>query len=48
VFDCVIVGAGPAGLAASGAMTAAGIDHVVLERGQPGHTWRTQRWDRYV
>ncbi len=26
-------------------MTAAGIDHVVLERGEPGQTWRTQRWD---
>jgi putative flavoprotein involved in K+ transport len=45
VVDCVIVGAGPAGLAASGAMTAAGIDHLVLERGRPGQTWRTQRWD---
>jgi hypothetical protein len=32
VFDCVIVSAGPAGLAASDAMTAAGIDHVVLLR----------------
>jgi putative flavoprotein involved in K+ transport len=43
--DCVIVGAGPAGLAASAALTARGVDHLVLERGRAGHTWRTQRWD---
>ena len=43
--DCVIVGAGPAGLAASAALTVRGIDHLVLERGRAGHTWRTQRWD---
>jgi putative flavoprotein involved in K+ transport len=45
VIDCVIVGAGPAGLAASHALTAAGLDHMLLEQGQVGHTWRTQRWD---
>src|ERR1700739_1431069 len=22
-----------------------GIDHVVLERGEVAHTWRTERWD---
>jgi putative flavoprotein involved in K+ transport len=43
--DCAIVGAGPAGLAASGALTACGIDHVVLERGRIGQSWRTQRWE---
>jgi len=43
--DCVVIGAGPAGLATSAALTARGVDHVVLERGRAGHTWRTQRWD---
>jgi putative flavoprotein involved in K+ transport len=43
--DCVVVGAGPAGLAASTALGNGGIDHVVLERGVAGRTWRTQRWD---
>lgn len=43
--DCVVVGAGPAGLAASAALSARHIDHVVLERDQVGHSWRTQRWD---
>jgi putative flavoprotein involved in K+ transport len=43
--DCVVVGAGPAGIAASAALTARGIDHLVLERGRIGQSWRTQRWD---
>jgi putative flavoprotein involved in K+ transport len=45
LLDCVVVGAGPAGLAASLALTRQGVDHVVLERGRVGQTWRTQRWD---
>lgn len=43
-IDCLVIGAGPAGLATSAALTAGGVDHVVLERGRPGQTWRTQRW----
>jgi putative flavoprotein involved in K+ transport len=45
--DCVVVGAGPAGLAASAALTAIGVEHVVLERGRAGESWRTQRWDSF-
>ncbi|TQJ40052.1 putative flavoprotein involved in K+ transport [Arthrobacter sp. SLBN-112] len=45
VIDCVVVGAGPAGLAASSSLSGLGIEHVVLERARPGETWRTQRWD---
>jgi putative flavoprotein involved in K+ transport len=45
--DCVVVGAGPAGLATSAALTQRGVDHVILERGQVGDTWRTQRWDSF-
>ncbi len=44
-IDTVVVGAGPAGLAASAALTDRGIEHVVLERGRVGQTWRDQRWD---
>jgi putative flavoprotein involved in K+ transport len=43
----VVVGAGPAGLATSERLAAAGHDHVVLERGRIGHSWRTQRWDSF-
>lgn len=47
VIDCVVVGAGPAGLAASTALTGFGVDHVVLERARIGNSWRTQRWDSF-
>ena len=43
----VVVGAGPAGLAASSRLAGAGCHHVVLERGRIGATWRTQRWDSF-
>ncbi|MCY7405082.1 MAG: NAD(P)/FAD-dependent oxidoreductase [Cryobacterium sp.] len=45
VTECVVVGAGPAGLAASVALSERGIDHLVVERARVGETWRTQRWD---
>ena len=40
-----IVGAGPAGLAMSRCLTERSVDHVLLERGQVGNAWRTERWD---
>ncbi len=42
----VVVGAGPAGLSTSRELTNAGVDHVVLERGRLGETWRN-RWDSF-
>jgi putative flavoprotein involved in K+ transport len=41
----VIIGAGHAGLAMSRCLCDRSIDHVVLERGEIAHTWRTERWD---
>ena len=41
-----IVGAGQAGLATSCELTSAGIDHVILERGRIGQSWR-DRWDSF-
>jgi putative flavoprotein involved in K+ transport len=41
----VVIGAGHAGLAASHFLTARGIDHVVLERGEVANSWRHERWD---
>lgn len=41
------MGAGPARLAASATLTARGVEHVVLERGRVGESWRTQRWDSF-
>ncbi|WP_427963651.1 flavin-containing monooxygenase [Altererythrobacter sp.] len=42
--DCLIIGAGQAGLAMSQCLASAGIDHVVLERGTVGNRWVSQRW----
>jgi len=41
-----IVGGGQAGLATSRELTKAGLEHVVLERGRVGETWRS-RWDSF-
>ena len=47
VLDCIVLGAGPAGLATSRALSDRGIDHVVLERDRVGASWQTQRWDSF-
>jgi putative flavoprotein involved in K+ transport len=41
----VVIGAGQAGLAMSWWLAQRSIDHVVLERGEVAHSWKTERWD---
>lgn len=43
--DTVVIGAGHAGLAVSNLLSAAGREHIVLERGRVGERWRSERWD---
>jgi len=43
--DALIIGAGHSGLAMSHCLTARGIEHVILERGQVANSWRRERWD---
>src|SRR3954470_9130608 len=43
--DVVIIGAGHSGLAMSACLSAHGIGHVVLERGEIANSWRRERWD---
>ena len=43
----VIVGAGQAGLSLSHYLKQRGIDHRVLEKHDPVHAWRDQRWDSF-
>jgi len=45
-IDVVVIGGGQAGLATSHELTQAGVEHVVLERGRVGETWRG-RWDSF-
>jgi putative flavoprotein involved in K+ transport len=46
--EVVIVGAGQAGLAVSYYLQAYGVEHVVLERGRVGESWRSARWDSFT
>ncbi len=45
-FDVVVIGAGQAGLSVSFELSAAGVSHVVLERGRVGETWRGH-WESF-
>jgi putative flavoprotein involved in K+ transport len=45
IVDVLVVGAGHSGLAMSQRLCAMSIEHVVLERGEVAHSWRTERWD---
>jgi putative flavoprotein involved in K+ transport len=47
MLDCVVVGAGQAGLSSSYHLSRIGVEHVVLERGRVAETWRTARWDSF-
>jgi putative flavoprotein involved in K+ transport len=41
----IVIGAGQCGLAVSHHLAALSVDHVVLERGEVGNSWATERWD---
>jgi putative flavoprotein involved in K+ transport len=43
----VVIGGGQAGLAISYQLKQSGIDHVILEKNQIAHSWKTQRWDAF-
>lgn len=43
----VVIGGGQAGLAISYHLKQNGIDHVILEKNQIAHNWKTQRWDAF-
>ena len=45
--ETVVVGGGQAGLAVSALLTERDREHVVLERGRIGETWRTRCWDGF-
>ena len=45
-IDTAVIGGGQAGLSASWYLKKAGREHLVLDRGKPGDTWR-HRWDNF-
>jgi putative flavoprotein involved in K+ transport len=46
-YSVVIVGGGQAGLSMSYGLKQRGFDHIVFEKNQVGHSWRSQRWDSF-
>ena len=44
--EALVIGGGSAGLAVSHELERRGVDHVVLERGRIGQSWR-DRWDSF-
>jgi putative flavoprotein involved in K+ transport len=47
-LEVVVIGGGQAGLAMGHYLQQADRRFVVLEKGEVGETWRTQRWDSFV
>ena len=39
----IIIGAGHSGLAMSHCLSVRGVDHLILDRSRPGHSW-SERW----
>jgi putative flavoprotein involved in K+ transport len=48
ILDVIVIGAGHAGLSTSYFLSENKISHIVLERGQVGESWRSQRWDFFT
>ncbi len=46
-YPVVVVGGGQAGLSISYCLTQRDIDHIVFEKHQIGHSWRSSRWDSF-
>jgi putative flavoprotein involved in K+ transport len=45
--ETAVIGGGQAGLSAGFHLSRRGAEHVVLERGRIGETWRSERWDSF-
>jgi putative flavoprotein involved in K+ transport len=45
--ETAVIGGGQAGLSAAFHLSSHGAEHVVLERGRIGETWRSERWDSF-
>lgn len=46
-YPVIIIGGGQAGLSMSYNLKQAGIEHLVLEKYQIAHAWRSKRWDSF-
>ena len=46
-YSAIVVGGGQAGLSMSYALQQKGLDHLVFEKNQIGHSWQAYRWDTF-
>ncbi|MEM6260624.1 MAG: MSMEG_0569 family flavin-dependent oxidoreductase [Planctomycetota bacterium] len=46
-IDVIVIGGGQAGLSASCLLKQRDIPHVILEKNQVAHSWRSERWDTF-
>ena len=46
--ETLVIGAGQAGLSASYHLKQLGAEHLVVDAGQVGETWRSRRWDSFT
>jgi putative flavoprotein involved in K+ transport len=46
-YAVAIVGGGQAGLSISYCLKERGVDHIIFEKHQIGHSWRSKRWDSF-
>jgi putative flavoprotein involved in K+ transport len=46
-YPVIIVGGGQAGLSMSYCLKERGIEHIIFEKHQIGHEWRSRRWDSF-
>jgi putative flavoprotein involved in K+ transport len=46
-YSVIVVGGGQAGLSMSYCLTERGIDHIVFEKNEIAHSWRSKRWDSF-
>src|SRR5215213_541313 len=47
-IDSLVIGAGHAGLGVSHELAGRGVEHLVVDQGRIGETWRSQRWDAFA
>ena len=47
ILDVIVIGGGHAGVSLSYHLKNAGLNHLVLERGVVGESWRSQRWHSF-
>lgn len=47
-YPVIVIGGGQAGLAISYCLKSKNIDHIVLDKGEVGDSWRLHRWDNFT